>query len=287
MLSHDELRRFFQDAGVGEAIPGPGVSLAHLAFDGADALRRRGLIGEELFERLASHAGSRRDAVVRTACAFGFALRAPAKGVGSGARGAISESCTILFLAANALMTARLRLDEEAREIEERLLCAEHRDLFRVRTAWAARPRDIMEGLLRHQPRIVQFSSHGTPDGLWLSSPRDPEQGVRVSPDALAELFALHADTVQCVVLNACFSADQAEGIARHIDVVVGTEGTLDDESALVFSSTFYRTLAAGRDVGFAFRSAYTAVRMECLPGPSQFRLCVRPGVDPSALRLT
>ena len=39
-----------------------------------------------------------------------------------------------------------------------------------------------------------------------------------VSPSGLAALFELHADYVECVVLNACHSLKAAEAICQYIN---------------------------------------------------------------------
>ena len=43
-----------------------------------------------------------------------------------------------------------------------------------------------------------------------------------VTADALADLFAILKDNVRCVVLNACYTQVQAEGIATSIECVIG-----------------------------------------------------------------
>ena len=43
-----------------------------------------------------------------------------------------------------------------------------------------------------------------------------------VSTAALAKLFEVFKDKVECVLLNACYSETQAEAIRQHIDYVIG-----------------------------------------------------------------
>ena len=58
----------------------------------------------------------------------------------------------------------------------------------------------------------------------------------RVSTEALAGLFALFASSVECVVLNACYSAVQAEAIAEHIPHVIGMSQAISDQAAMEFA---------------------------------------------------
>ncbi|GAB2570766.1 hypothetical protein Aab01nite_05570 [Paractinoplanes abujensis] len=69
----------------------------------------------------------------------------------------------ILFLAANPLATSRLALDEEAREVTEKLRLSRDRQVFDLVTRWAVRPGDLLQHLNEHNPQIVHFSGHGSP----------------------------------------------------------------------------------------------------------------------------
>jgi hypothetical protein len=68
----------------------------------------------------------------------------------------------ILFLAANPAGTTPLRIDEEVREIDEKLRQGRFRDSFELKQHWAVRVRDLQGLLLRHEPHIVHFSGHGS-----------------------------------------------------------------------------------------------------------------------------
>jgi hypothetical protein len=63
----------------------------------------------------------------------------------------------ILLLAANPAGTTALRLDEEARAIQEELHRANQRDQFEFVTRLAARPMDLLRSLRDVKPTIVQW----------------------------------------------------------------------------------------------------------------------------------
>lgn len=174
---------------------------------------------------------------------------------------ASADSQTILFLAANPKDTGRRRLDQELRDIENGLQRAQKRDRFDLKQRMAVRPRDIQRAMLDENPQIVQFSGHGEGEaGLVLEN--DSGYAQRVSGEALANLFALFAEQVQCVVLNGCYSEVQARAIAQHIPFVIGMNKALGDESAIIFSVGFYDALGAGRDIEFAYKLGCNAVQM-------------------------
>ena len=168
---------------------------------------------------------------------------------------------TILILAANPKGTSRLRLDEEVREIEAGLQRAQKRDKFILEQKWAVRPRDIQRAMLDINPQIVHFSGHGAwEEGLVFE---DEIGRVRlVDGEALAGLFELFAEQVECVVLNGCYSKVQAEVIAQHIPYVIGMSQAIGDRAAIEFAVGFYDALGAGRSVEFAHKLGCSAIRM-------------------------
>lgn len=194
---------------------------------------------------------------------------------------------TILVLAANPKGTNPLRLGEEVRKIQTGLERSPHRDRFRLEQRWAVTPTDVRRALLDCQPQIVHFSGHGVgvevagaeaaaarqltgvadpappPEGLVFED--DLGQPQLVSAEALANLFALFADQVECVVLNACYSATQAEAIAQQITSVVGMKRAIGDRAAIEFAIGFYDALLAGRDVEFAYKVGCNAIQLEGL----------------------
>jgi uncharacterized protein YegL len=166
---------------------------------------------------------------------------------------------TILILAANPADTSRLRLDEEVREIENGLRLASRRDDFVLRQIWAPRPADVRRAVLDTRPSIVHFCGHGSGnDGLAFEDQAGASK--LVSADALSGFFALFSDTVECVVLNACYSAVQAAAIAKHVADVIGMPRAIGDTTAIEFAVAFYDALGAGRSVAFAHRVACNAI---------------------------
>ena len=167
----------------------------------------------------------------------------------------------ILILAANPKGTSRLRLDEEVREIEAGLQRAQKRDQFILEQKWAVRPRDIQRALLDTNPQIVHFSGHGAgEEGLVFED--DMGQAKLIDGEALAGLFELFVDQVECVVLNGCYSRVQAEEIAQHIPYVIGMNQVIGDRAAIEFAVGFYDALGVGRSVEFAFQLGCSAIRM-------------------------
>lgn len=169
---------------------------------------------------------------------------------------------TILFLAANPKDTRPLRLDQELRDIAEGLQCAQKRTQFNLEQRWAVRPRDIQRAMLDVNPQIIHFSGHGVGEqGLLFED--ELGNAKLVDGAALAGLFELFAEQIQCVVLNGCFSQVQAQAIAQHIPYVIGMNQEIGDRAAIAFAVGFYDALGAGRPIEFAYRLGCSAIRLE------------------------
>ena len=177
----------------------------------------------------------------------------------------MSDRRTILILSANPKGTNPLRLSEEIREIKEGLRRSKYRDLYQIETAEAVRVGDIQRAMLDYEPNIVHFCGHGGgQEGLVFE---DVKGLIKlVSAEALAGLFSLFADRLDCVLLNACYSEVQAKEISRHINSVIGMSQAIGDQAAIAFAVGFYDALGADRDVDFAYKLGCNAISMQGIP---------------------
>ena len=106
------------------------------------------------------------------------------------------DKIKILFLSANPSDTARIRLDEEIRNIDQALQIAKDRDRFDIEQHWAVRVADLQSLLLRHNPHIVHFSGHGDESrGLILE-----DNKVRIYEFLLKNVFKNEHHTNPCIL---------------------------------------------------------------------------------------
>lgn len=169
----------------------------------------------------------------------------------------------ILFLGASPIDAAPLRLDEEFREIDAALRQGELRDRFELRQQPAVRAGDLQTALLRHRPQIVHFSGHGETGGLYLED--ESGQMRAVQGNVIGRILAVFKKQIRCVVLNACYSREQAEAIARDIDCVIGMSTAIGDRASIRFSSAFYQALAFGSSVETAFHLGCARIDLDGL----------------------
>jgi hypothetical protein len=164
----------------------------------------------------------------------------------------------ILFLAADPTRSG-LDLEREIARIETNLRLAKHRDRLHLKPVLAGSFDRLSQAMLDDAPTIVHFSGHGRPGGIILSD--DAGEPHVVPIEALAELFKLFRNTIECVVLNACWSEPQAQAIHRYIPYVIGMRDRIPDPTALAFSTGFYQAIGAGWEVPRAFEMGVTHAR--------------------------
>lgn len=169
----------------------------------------------------------------------------------------------ILILSANPRDTARLRLDEEVREIEERLRRSKYRELFSINSRLAVTTKDFQQAMLDYDPHIVHFCGHGEQDGLIIENING--EAASLNSDALVELFAF-SGKVECVILNACYSLEQAKAINKSIPCVIGMKKGIQDQTAIEFSVGFYNALGAGKNYQEAFKFGCIAIKFYNIP---------------------
>jgi hypothetical protein len=207
----------------------------------------------------------------------------------------------VLFLAANPSDTTRLRVDEERRGLEAEIRKSPNRDALELIYEPAVRPGDLVEALRRHRPDVVHFGGHGSEDNEIVLEAADGSARL-VGSDALVELLRVQGDSVRVVVLDACYSREQARALTRHVDCAIGMSRAIPDETALAFASAFYQGLAYGESVRTAFDSSLLQIRLldapawhgepardmrKVPPDPAPIpELIERPGTDASLLIL-
>jgi len=176
-----------------------------------------------------------------------------------------AQTISILLLSADPTNATRLRIGEELREIQEKLQLARLREKFKLDQRMSVRPTDISQALLDIQPHIVHFSGHGAASGELCFENRVGEIHP-IMPDALAALFEQFTAQISCVLLNSCYSENQAVAIAKHIDYVIGMNQAIGDHAAIAFAIGFYQALGAGRTIEEAYKLGCVQIRLQNIP---------------------
>jgi TPR repeat protein len=180
---------------------------------------------------------------------------------------------------------ARLLLDEDVRQIQQKVRAAEYRDALEFKYRLAARADDLLQALNEVRPQVVHFSGHGGPDGLVLASTAGTREHT-ADAAVLSRLFRVFRGDIRVVVLNACTSLPQAQAIADVVGCAIGTPDSISDEAAIAFGASFYRAIAFGESVQAAYEQACLALDLEHVDDRECPVLVAREDVDPAELVL-
>jgi len=161
----------------------------------------------------------------------------------------------VLFIAANPSDQVQLKLEKEIINILNILSKSRqgHSIIFNLVTS--AKVLDVIDAVHRLKPNIIHFAGHGEgKDGIVFEDER--RVSVRLNTDALERLFERFKSTIKCVVLNACYSKEQAIPISRLGIYVVGMNDAIGDKAAIDISAGFYQSIGIETDYETAFDMA-------------------------------
>ena len=191
----------------------------------------------------------------------------------------------ILFFGASPIDQAHLRLDEEVREVRNRIRQSDHRDVIDLAERWAVRSSDLLDAINQERPQIIHFSGHGSAaDQLVFQDDRG--RTTVASKEAIAAMIETVSDEVRLVLFNNCFSEGHAIEAAKHVEAAIGMNTTIGDEAARVFAASFYAALGYGRSVERAFNQARAELMLAQIPEEKTPQLVPHRGVDPSEMVL-
>lgn len=197
----------------------------------------------------------------------------------------LPEKIVVLFFASNPVDQQQLRLDEEVRAIAEMIRKSKHRDSVELKSCWAVRALDVLQGLNEHEPHVVHFSGHGSDHDEIVFQDNEGE-AKRVTKDAIVQTMMASAGSIRLVFFNTCYSHTQAEAVVQHVEAAIGMTTAIGDEAARVFASHFYSAVGFGHSVQKAFDQAKAALMLEGIPEEDTPELFVADGVDPEELIL-
>lgn len=164
------------------------------------------------------------------------------------ARPALPNTVRVLVVGSSPDDQHALRPDREARVIKDSISRAKLRERFEVDPLPATTLDDLRRAMLDGKYSIVHFCGHGDDNGFVLEG--EDGNSFTWTYQAMAEYMERYPE-LECVILNACFSARGAMAVSSRLYVVAMEESILD-QAAIEFARGFYDALGAGRDYGFA-----------------------------------
>ncbi len=124
-------------------------------------------------------------------------------------------------------------------------------------------------------PNYIHLSVHGErpkpKENLppFLLFVKKDDQTARISPTELAgefEELAKDNSKLELVCISACNSLKHATAIAKFAPYVIGMNGKIPVDAAILFANVFYKRLFVDQPIEFAFKQALNALRREDYP---------------------
>jgi hypothetical protein len=161
----------------------------------------------------------------------------------------------ILFVTSDPRNAPRLFINEEHAALRQVLESTSHGANYKVEMKTSCEPDNLQQDIIRFRPQIIHFAGHAGNEGLCF---QDKNQQIKlVMATKLAGILEMAvADGLRVVVLNACCTSSQCDGIASKVESVIAMRGLVGDEEAVSFSRSFYYALGMGKPVANAFNSA-------------------------------
>lgn len=174
----------------------------------------------------------------------------------------------ILFLSATYKNTDQLWLEKEYRMIEEELRNSNLRDKFNITKFLPSKITDIYKGFIEYTPNIVHFSGHGAKQGIYFRDFDGNE--VLVNNNTLGGLFQSFSKSIQCVILNSCYSESQADLISKYVPYVIGVKENITDEMAIKFTSFFYKKIGSNISLEDSYMQSKNEIELIYPTSPTQ-----------------
>ena len=168
----------------------------------------------------------------------------------------------IIFLAfANDHQDYLYKLTEEQDGIRTALESAEANNLCEVVYETDTNIDKIFKIFDKYQDRIAIFHYGGHAEDYTLLLKEADGKRQHAHSEGLVSFLAQQKG-LQLVFINGCCSKQQAEKLRREgIPAVVGTSQPIDDAAATLLSVQFYESLAAGRNIDQAWKTAEAKVK--------------------------
>jgi CHAT domain len=161
----------------------------------------------------------------------------------------------VLVIFSNPPGKAPLRLDKEDRAVTR--VCRNFEGSVVLVRQHASEVDDIHDLITNGGYDVIQFSGHGSEDGIYLDrSDLDEHQGEIVSAKRLLSLLELANKPPLVVILLCCYSDSSIQTLANTAPFVLTSKCEVLDAACPLFISGFYERLFTGHSVQGSFDHA-------------------------------
>jgi CheY-like chemotaxis protein len=159
----------------------------------------------------------------------------------------------ILYIGASPKDQDSINLGTEQRRIEEILRTSTFRDDFVLVAKQGTTFELLSRELITHNPEFLHLSGHGDDTGVAL----EDLSGLTcyVLAEALDVLLGTCKD-IKCILLNSCYSAEQARVLSMRGVYVVGMVDSIRSNIAEEFAVGFYQAISERLEIPKAYQIA-------------------------------
>ncbi|MBV8253413.1 MAG: CHAT domain-containing protein [Chitinophaga sp.] len=173
-----------------------------------------------------------------------------------------NKKINILFVQSLPKTENRLQPDYEFRRISEIIKKSNNQQILLEMPLLAAEYNSFVAELNKYQPAVVHFTGHGTPEGIFLSTPDNKSELIKIS--AFCNLFRTIKGMTDCVILNGCETSILGAALSQEVKHVIGMSLPISDMAGTNFAETFYTALCSAPTIDYlnAFRQALTRLEV-------------------------
>jgi len=178
----------------------------------------------------------------------------------------------ILVQASSPKVEGYLSHSREMRIIDKSIWETEFRKKIHLSFEFYISKMDFVKSILDYKPTILHFTgvSIAEIELLYAQGKEIPPTDIVVDK-GLPELIGLFKDSIECVFLNTCYSAEQARDIAQYTNYAIGFTGDCTYRQSLLFVEGFYRAIGNGKSIPDAYKIGLALLKIanlkyECEP---------------------
>lgn len=164
----------------------------------------------------------------------------------------------ILIFYSNPIDTYRIRLDKEHRAIDQ-LLQRQSQYARSIHRLHATSPEDLSHILRAGKYEIVQFSGHGSADGIFLEDIHANKSSV-ITAQQISAILTDTCPQLKAAIFLSCYSALAIPDLVNVAPYLITVSEEADDDASIDFISEFYDAYFRYNSIEKAFHSAQTYV---------------------------
>lgn len=151
--------------------------------------------------------------------------------------GVMSNTLRVLVVFSDPPGLPPMRVTKEHRAIQ--VLGDEARRRVTLELRQASRITDIRKLICEGSFDVIQFSGHGSPDGIYLCKSH-LEQDHLVGADEVVELLSFTDNRPRLIIFLCCFANAHLHTLAQGAPFIITAKSEATDDACVTFSKSFY-----------------------------------------------